>query len=225
MNLFRNGRDVDGTGATRGESAIQVMAGGHRENGLQSANRALLERAIGHILDLIARRSPGTPRLLVSLAEGADRLIIAGALAREWPITAVLPFARDEFARDFETAPSQQEYQDMLVRADRVIALPGDRGATVGDGAAYAAANQVMLDQADLVLSVWDGEPARGPGGTAEVVAQARARGLPVIWIAAQPPHGLRLLDPESGNAAPPWWHQLAEDLIQPAARLSAESG
>ena len=128
---------------------------------------------------------------------------MAGALAREWPFTAVLPFERDEFARDFESAASRQEYQEMLHRAERVIALPGVRGATAGDGAAYAAANQVMLDQADLVLIVWDGKPARGPGGTAEVVAQAQARGLPVIWIASQPPHELRLLDPEDGHAGP----------------------
>lgn len=216
---------MDGTGATHSESAIRVMAGGHREEGLHSATRELLERKIGQTLDLIARRSQGTPRLIVSLAEGADRLIMAGALARVWPVTAVLPFARDEFACDFESTASQQEYQGMLHRAERVIALPGVRGATAGDGAAYAAANQVMLDQADLVLSVWDGKPARGPGGTAEVVAQAQARGLPVIWIASQPPHELRLLDPEEENLAYPWWRQLAADLTQPAAHSSAESG
>lgn len=216
---------MDGTRATQGESAICVMAGGHREEGLHSATRDLLARTIGHTLDLIARRSRGTPRLIVSLAEGADRLIMAGALSRAWPVTAVLPFERDEFACDFESAASQQEYEGMLHRAERVIALPGVRGATAGDGAAYAAANQVMLDQADLVLTVWDGKPARGPGGTAEVVAQARARALPVIWIASQPPHGLRLLDPEEENAAPPWWRQLAADLTQSAAGLNAESG
>jgi hypothetical protein len=44
-----------------------------------------------------------------------------------------------------------------------------------------------MLDHADLLWAVWDGQPARGYGGTADVVAAARAKGLPVrvIW-----PHG-----------------------------------
>ncbi len=41
-----------------------------------------------------------------------------------------------------------------------------------------------MLDRADELWAVWDGEPARGPGGTADVVAHARGRGVPVrvVW-------------------------------------------
>jgi hypothetical protein len=33
-------------------------------------------------------------------------------------------------------------------------------------------------------LAVWDGKPARGYGGTADVVADAKTRGIPVtiIW-------------------------------------------
>jgi hypothetical protein len=43
-----------------------------------------------------------------------------------------------------------------------------------------------MLAEADCLLAVWDGKPARGYGGTADVVNAARARGLPVtvIWPA-----------------------------------------
>ena len=41
-----------------------------------------------------------------------------------------------------------------------------------------------MLAKADRLFAVWDGQPARGYGGTADVVAEARARGIPVtvIW-------------------------------------------
>ncbi|WP_198036875.1 hypothetical protein [Nocardia sp. BMG51109] len=41
-----------------------------------------------------------------------------------------------------------------------------------------------MLDDADELFAVWDGKPARGYGGTADVVAVARQRGMPVtvIW-------------------------------------------
>lgn len=40
------------------------------------------------------------------------------------------------------------------------------------------------LDLADALIAVWDGEPARGYGGTADVVDLARTRGLDVtvIW-------------------------------------------
>jgi len=45
-------------------------------------------------------------------------------------------------------------------------------------------ASNVMLDQADRLFAVWDGKPARAYGGTADVVAEARKRGMPVtiIW-------------------------------------------
>lgn len=40
-----------------------------------------------------------------------------------------------------------------------------------------------MLDRADRLLAVWDGKPARGYGGTADVVAEAQTRVIPVTVI------------------------------------------
>ena len=48
---------------------------------------------------------------------------------------------------------------------------------------AYLAAGLGVLDRSDALLALWDGEPARGRGGTAEVVAEARARALPLTWV------------------------------------------
>ncbi len=46
------------------------------------------------------------------------------------------------------------------------------------------AASKFMIGQAGQLWAVWDGQPARGYGGTADVVACARDNGLPVrvIW-------------------------------------------
>jgi hypothetical protein len=45
-------------------------------------------------------------------------------------------------------------------------------------------ASSVMLARANRLFAVWDGQPARGYGGTADVVAEACRRGVPVtvIW-------------------------------------------
>lgn len=42
----------------------------------------------------------------------------------------------------------------------------------------------MLVGMADRLLAVWDGKPARGFGGTADVVAYARRVGVPVdvIW-------------------------------------------
>jgi predicted flavoprotein YhiN len=51
---------------------------------------------------------------------------------------------------------------------------------------AHMAASRFMVDEADHVIAVWGGEPARAFGGTADVVAYARAKGrtVTVIWPA-----------------------------------------
>jgi hypothetical protein len=41
----------------------------------------------------------------------------------------------------------------------------------------------VVVDPSDVLVAVWDGEPARRLGGTADVVAYARERGVPAIVI------------------------------------------
>lgn len=45
-------------------------------------------------------------------------------------------------------------------------------------------ASRTMLEGADKLYAVWDGKPARGYGGTADVVALARDLGVnvQVIW-------------------------------------------
>jgi hypothetical protein len=50
----------------------------------------------------------------------------------------------------------------------------------------FMQASRLMINSADLLWAVWDGAPARGYGGTADVVAYARRRDVPVriIWPA-----------------------------------------
>ena len=52
---------------------------------------------------------------------------------------------------------------------------------------AYLAASEHVLATVDRMVAVWDGQPSDGRGGTGDIVATARERGLPitVIW-----PHG-----------------------------------
>ncbi|MFI8907786.1 hypothetical protein ACIGV8_19995 [Streptomyces albidoflavus] len=49
---------------------------------------------------------------------------------------------------------------------------------------AHLAGSQLMIDHCDRLVAVWDGLPARGYGGTADAVAYARERGVPVtvLW-------------------------------------------
>ena len=77
-------------------------------------------------------------------------------------------------------APGHTTYDDLLSRATEVIHL--DHVQSTSD--AHMDASLRMIDGADELIAVWDGQPARGYGGTADVVAAAQEQDLPVtvIW-------------------------------------------
>lgn len=57
-------------------------------------------------------------------------------------------------------------------------------GMTESTSEAHQAGSEILVGLSDVVLAVWDGLPARGHGGTADVVAYAERVGVPVtvLW-------------------------------------------
>jgi hypothetical protein len=49
---------------------------------------------------------------------------------------------------------------------------------------AHQAGSEILVGLVDELIAVWDGQPARGFGGTADVVAYAERTGVPVriLW-------------------------------------------
>jgi hypothetical protein len=49
---------------------------------------------------------------------------------------------------------------------------------------AHMAGGRAVVERSDVLVAVWDGQPSRGQGGTADVVAYAHQRGVrvEVIW-------------------------------------------
>ena len=63
--------------------------------------------------------------------------------------------------------------------------MPGETVHSLGRSReAFQAAGQWIVDRADILLAVWDGQPARSMGGTTETVEYARARRKQVVLIA-----------------------------------------
>jgi hypothetical protein len=50
-----------------------------------------------------------------------------------------------------------------------------------------------VADQCDALVAVWDGQPARGRGGTADIVAYARKKRRPLAWIKMQAPYDVAI--------------------------------
>lgn len=168
--------------ASRSE-LVAVGVTGHRHLEEPEAIAAAVSQALRHIAAAYGHR----PVLLLSaLAEGADRLVAEAALVMpEAKLTAVLPATRLEYADEFGPpgSASRLHFESLLARASEVIEAVQTR-ATREHG--YEAAAEVIVDHCDVLLAVWDGQAARGKGGTGEVVAMAREKGKPVVVIDAR---------------------------------------
>lgn len=131
---------------------------------------------------------------LTSLARGADQLFAQVLAVAGIPWVAVIPCDRYEDA--FPDDAARAEYRRLLALASRTTVLPFP---SPGEEA-YWAAGQHVVDGCDLVLAIWNGQPARGRGGTGEVVAYARSRGKPLIVI---DPVGRSVTGPFERNRRP----------------------
>lgn len=82
--------------------------------------------------------------------------------------------------RDGLPDESHTEYDHLIGQATRVHRLDF----TESTSESHMAASELMISMVSKLLAVWDQQPARGYGGTADVVAQARDRGrtVQVIW-------------------------------------------
>ncbi|HUQ54288.1 hypothetical protein [Lentzea sp.] len=149
---------------------MQLAITGHR--GLSSDLEARVDRMIR---DAVAGN--GDVVGVSCLADGADAVFAQAVLDVGGSLVAVLPASRYR-----ETLPEHYRpvFDRLLACAGKVVQLPY----VTPDPHAYMEAGKRMVDESDSLLAVWDGQPGRGPGGTADVVAYARSRGVPVtvLW-------------------------------------------
>jgi hypothetical protein len=117
-------------------------------------------------------------RIVSALAEGADCLVAQEAIDQGYELFAPLPFQIGDYENDFT---HDLETFRRLAAQGHVVELDGDRGDN--ETASYEAAGRFVAGNCDLLIAIWDGKPARGRGGTAEIVEFAALSDLPIWWI------------------------------------------
>ena len=171
--------------------SLCVGVSGHRH--LHETECDVADAGVAKLLDEIARGAwrivaaergfyvPGKLHLslLSQLAAGVDQIAATAALAAGFALRAVLPFPEAEYGKDFDEA-ARPAFDRLLDRVEARWCLPGKRAHA---GLAYALAGEATAAQSDLLIAVWDGMPARGLGGTADVVDYAVRRGVPVLHL------------------------------------------
>jgi hypothetical protein len=102
-------------------------------------------------------------------------LFAAHVLASGGTLEAVLP------CENYAPGDSRARFEELRRAAKTVITMPF----TEPSDDAFLAAGHALVDRCDHLFAVWDGRPARGVGGTADVVTYARSCGRPitVLWV------------------------------------------
>jgi len=139
------------------------------------------------------------PRPLVGvtcLAVGADSLLATLMVEQNQSFEVVLPFADYESRLPLE---ARDEYRRLLEQAAGVTTLQDQSN----DEKSYFDAGKMVVDLSDVLVTVWNGKPAKGLGGTGDIVQYARQKQKPIVHldpirhvVDSSPPLE-RLIDPD----------------------------
>ena len=182
--------------------AFRVGVVGHRPDRLPEDTSGL-STTIGEVLGMIKAEAenfhsehsklftedPPFFLAISPLAEGTDRIFFKMAHGLDYSLCCPMPFSKEEYEKDFIDPKdlhnvSLQEFWDCLSDAGSrpgfsVYELDGDRS---NNGEAYGNCGQVVLNQSDILLVVWDGQTLGKKGGTEETFSRSLNMGIPVVW-------------------------------------------
>lgn len=156
---------------------MKVGVTGHQ--GIAPETMQLVEQQLTNFLLTLEQELIG----VTSLAEGADQMFADAVLRLHGHLEVVVP--SEHYGTAFHDPGALARFDALVQLADKTIVLEFKRPSE----AAFMEAGREIVRRSDILVAIWDGEPSRGHGGTADVVRFAREHGVPVkvIW-----PDGVR---------------------------------
>lgn len=149
-----------------------IYAGtGHRPDKLGGYNPGARAKLGAFALKTLEELAP--TKVISGMALGWDTALADAALGLKIPLIAAVPFKGQELVWRPE---DQERYRAILAQAEKVeIVCPG--GYTL---IKMRARNRWMVDHADTVLALWNGDPQ---GGTAQCLGYAAHAKKPVVNV------------------------------------------
>lgn len=155
------------------ENKLKVMITGHRPNKLGGYEKdnpqqkkiiEKLEKCLERI-QLSATERGKTPLAITGMALGVDQWWAKAALNKNIPCHAYIPFQGQECKWPEH---AQQEYRNILTMCQKEFTISPE---------GYAAwkmhkRDRSMVDDADLCIAVWDGQPGSGTANTLNYIRQ-----------------------------------------------------
>ena len=145
---------------------------GHR--GLPEETERLIRAALEK---QVQQHSPDGLVGISCIADGPDAWFAETVLDHGGQIEVVIPASS---YREGLPAWHHPVYDQLMWQAREMHST----GLSESGSRAHMAGSEILVGLADQLIAVWDGEPARGYGGTADVVTYAKRNGVPVdvVW-------------------------------------------
>lgn len=167
---------------------------------------ARLKAVIREELESFVGQLSGEVMGVSSAAAGADLLFLETCADLGLRTVVLLPFGPERFREDFENEEDWEKSRNLTKAALWSEVVPGNEEAP----AAYHVVARMLLEVADRMLFAWNGQPARGIGGTGETVAEAADWGIPSRVIKTED-YEVRWLGDEPENEIDPMFKDLPE--------------
>lgn len=156
---------------------IRVAVTGHRPEAMTPETLLWVRQQIRRVLLRAMRKYGDRLRGATGMARGVDMIFAEECEALGIPFAAYVPFAGQSSKW---SKSEQRRYRELLRQAEFVeIVCDGD-WSTPRDNWKFLRRNEVMLDEAHVLLSVWSGSTR---GGTAHAVRHWRKTHRKHIWI------------------------------------------
>ncbi len=111
------------------------------------------------------------------LAEGADQLFADALLENDIPFTAIVPCL--DYEQAFDNQAARKDYLRLIKLAGKRIELnfpyPSEK--------AFFEAGKKVVACSDLIYAVWDGESAKGLGGTGDIVDYSKRQSKQIVHL------------------------------------------
>jgi hypothetical protein len=173
-----------------------VAVSGHRDLPDEPQAREALRAELADLKLRAAEMDAGLVAVS-SLARGADLVFAEECLAAGLRWKCLLPFVREEFFLKGGFTPEERRRAEACLDSAYPVEvlLPGIPPDDVTRDEAYQRCGHRMIEEADVILLLWDGQEAKLTGGTSEMAEYAGTLGKP-RWI----------WNPRDGTVRRPLW-------------------
>ncbi len=158
------------------------------------------DRALLAALRMVWRKVPPSPAVVEpsmrtplrwcvvsALAQGADAIVAEAVLARpDSRLRAILPFDAEEYGTDFMSQEHLDTFHRLLARDPGARVVGAVDGTKASRNRLYREAGEAVVHGCDILIAIWDGEPAKGEGGTGDIVQHALEHERLTLWINAK---------------------------------------